>query len=466
MCPRPPYTRLDRGNGPTCGAGGVCTCSAPVLVAASPTRRCCTAAHRWKSSRDGVWLALTLRAPCRRISRMRSGGGYAAGHGGRLICVRWSDGPGAPPGVSFADWLAGAPSLRTRPLRRTWTCTFNAFPPSAARPRRGALQSRPGRDDWVVPVACSRAGCHPRRPSGRQGVPAGGRRWRRRRIGSPPAIAKAAVRCSLAPRAAQPVGPGPVLELVDTFSQTLGTPGAMSRRRGSPGRSSPKGDSRDRRTGPCQPGRQPCGRPGPNPLASCSRQLPAQVVAELTAAAPQHRLTEAVDEADLVRQHSPLMSPLVWTGHIGSQRSSGWSGTSARGAVRPETTGLYDAFQHSRASASSCRCSPRRRRAHTREVREKALDALERSPCGAAGSRARLRFGMIGAVRAAAHETSWPRTSWAPAPVLHAEPPPSSTGAPVPAECWCRPAFSMGTSTEPWALDNERPAHRVELPAM
>ena len=25
--------------------------------------------------------------------------------------------------------------------------------------------------------------------------------------------------------------------------------------------------------------------------------------------------------------------------------------------------------------------------------------------------------------------------------------------------------FTMGTSTEPWALDNERPAHAVDLPA-
>ena len=25
--------------------------------------------------------------------------------------------------------------------------------------------------------------------------------------------------------------------------------------------------------------------------------------------------------------------------------------------------------------------------------------------------------------------------------------------------------FNMGTSTEPWALDNERPAHQVDVPA-
>jgi iron(II)-dependent oxidoreductase len=49
--------------------------------------------------------------------------------------------------------------------------------------------------------------------------------------------------------------------------------------------------------------------------------------------------------------------------------------------------------------------------------------------------------------------------------VLHAEPPRPSAGAPLPAEVLVPPgSFTMGTSSEPWALDNERPAHRVDLP--
>src|SRR5690606_3789566 len=47
-------------------------------------------------------------------------------------------------------------------------------------------------------------------------------------------------------------------------------------------------------------------------------------------------------------------------------------------------------------------------------------------------------------------------------PVLSAPPPPA--GAPVSREVLIPGGtFTMGTSTEPWALDNERPAHPVEV---
>ena len=57
-------------------------------------------------------------------------------------------------------------------------------------------------------------------------------------------------------------------------------------------------------------------------------------------------LTDAVDEADLIRQHSPLMSPLVWDlAHIGSQEEL-WlvRDVGGRAPLRPEIDGLYDAF--------------------------------------------------------------------------------------------------------------------------
>jgi iron(II)-dependent oxidoreductase len=49
-------------------------------------------------------------------------------------------------------------------------------------------------------------------------------------------------------------------------------------------------------------------------------------------------------------------------------------------------------------------------------------------------------------------------------PVLHAPPPPPAEHTGLPAEVLVPGGpFRMGTDTEPWALDNERPAHRVHV---
>jgi gamma-glutamyl hercynylcysteine S-oxide synthase len=181
-------------------------------------------------------------------------------------------------------------------------------------------------------------------------------------------------------------------------------------------------------------------------------------------------LTDAVDEADLVAQHSPLMSPLVWDlAHIGSQEEL-WlvRDVGGREPLRPEIDGLYDAFQHSRASRIELPLlTPTETRAYVAEVRDKALDALGRSPLSGRRLEADgFAFGMI-----VQHEQQHDETMLAThqlrtgAPVLSAAPPPP--GRTLQARDVLVPggASMMGTSTEPWALDNERPAHRVELPA-
>src|ERR1700753_2397190 len=74
--------------------------------------------------------------------------------------------------------------------------------------------------------------------------------------------------------------------------------------------------------------------------------------AELLAARDRTTLlTSAVDEADLVKQHSPLMSPLVWDlAHIANQEEL-WllRAGGGREAMHPEVDPLYDAFEHPRA---------------------------------------------------------------------------------------------------------------------
>ncbi|SLJ29740.1 iron(II)-dependent oxidoreductase EgtB [Mycobacteroides abscessus subsp. abscessus] len=82
-----------------------------------------------------------------------------------------------------------------------------------------------------------------------------------------------------------------------------------------------------------------------------------------TARARTTALTAAVDEADLVAQHSPLMSPLVWDlAHIGNQEEL-WlvRDVGGREPVRADIDELYDAFKHARPkpAVTSARCGRR-----------------------------------------------------------------------------------------------------------
>lgn len=198
------------------------------------------------------------------------------------------------------------------------------------------------------------------------------------------------------------------------------------------------------------------------------------VAAELSRArARTELLTNTVDEHDLVRQHSPIMSPLVWDlAHIGNQEEL-WlvRDVGGREPVRRDIDHLYDAFRHPRHDRPALPLlGPAEARGYVCTVRDKAFDVLARSDL--AGRRlvdAGFAFGMI-----VQHEQQHDETMLVTHqlrsgdPVLHALPP-----SPAPADAGRLPAevlvpagpFTMGTSTEPWALDNERPAHTVGVPA-
>jgi iron(II)-dependent oxidoreductase len=199
--------------------------------------------------------------------------------------------------------------------------------------------------------------------------------------------------------------------------------------------------------------------------------LRARVAALLERARARSGALTAVDDTDLVAQHSPLMSPLVWDlAHVGSQEEL-WlvRDVGGRAALRPEIDGLYDAFQHSRASRVELPLlTPAEARGYVAEVRDKALDVLGGSPLrGRRLVEQGFAFGMI-----VQHEQQHDETMLAThqlrtgEPVLHAPAPPAAAAPPAGAEVLV-PAgpFMMGTDAEPWALDNERPAHTVELPS-
>ena len=217
--------------------------------------------------------------------------------------------------------------------------------------------------------------------------------------------------------------------------------------------------------GPVPAGELPAHDVDPEALRTQVAALLARARARSTA------LTDAVDEADLVAQHSPLMSPLVWDlAHIGSQEEL-WlvRDVGGREPLRPEIDGLYDAFRHSRASRVELPLlTPGEAREYVAQVRDKALDALGSSPLrGRRLVEHGFAFGMI-----VQHEQQHDETMLAThqlragAPVLNAPAPPRAVAPPagISASATAGP-FSMGTDTEPWALDNERPAHAVDLPA-
>ncbi|MFF2995063.1 ergothioneine biosynthesis protein EgtB [Streptomyces sp. NPDC057950] len=182
-------------------------------------------------------------------------------------------------------------------------------------------------------------------------------------------------------------------------------------------------------------------------------------------------LTSCVEEPELTAQHSPLMSPLVWDlAHIGNQEEL-WllRAVAGRDAMRPEIDGLYDAFEHPRAERPSLPLlPPAEARQYAAEVRGRALDVLEGTAFrGTPLTEAGFAFGMIAQHEQQHDETMLithqlrrgPAALTAPDP----DPAPPFTG---PAEVLVPGGpFTMGTSTEPWALDNERPAHRREVPA-
>ena len=143
------------------------------------------------------------------------------------------------------------------------------------------------------------------------------------------------------------------------------------------------------------------------PRQEMAEELRTRVAGLLTASrARSTALTDAVDDADLVRQHSPLMSPLVWDlAHIGNQEEL-WlvRDVGGRAPLRPEIDELYDAFQHPRSSRVELPLlTPSETRAYVAEVRDKALDALGAQPAGRATAGGRgLRVRHDRPARAAA----------------------------------------------------------------
>jgi gamma-glutamyl hercynylcysteine S-oxide synthase len=182
------------------------------------------------------------------------------------------------------------------------------------------------------------------------------------------------------------------------------------------------------------------------------------------------------DDDELHRQYDPLMSPLVWDlAHIGQQEEL-WllrNGDPRRpGMLPPAVEGLYDAFVHSRASRVELPLlSPAEARSYCRTVRSAALDALDALPGAVAeGDPAAFVFGMVVSHENQHDETMLQALNLRSGPPLLREPSVLPAGRPglagtsvlVPAGPF---VLGVDAATEPYSLDNERPAHIVDLPA-
>src|SRR4051794_38837402 len=191
-----------------------------------------------------------------------------------------------------------------------------------------------------------------------------------------------------------------------------------------------------------------------DPAALAEESLRDHIAAELTRARERtQRLTGAVDEQELIRQHSPLMSPLVWDhAHIGNQEEI-WllRDVGGRPGVRTDIDQMYDAFQNARADRPALPLlSPKQATGYVRQVREEVLDVLSSIRLdGRRLTRDGFAYGMV-----VQHEQQHDETMLATHQLRRSGPPlsaplpdgPRSVG--LPAEVLIPGGeFSMGTST-------------------
>jgi iron(II)-dependent oxidoreductase len=184
-------------------------------------------------------------------------------------------------------------------------------------------------------------------------------------------------------------------------------------------------------------------------------------------------LLDPLPDESLVRQHSPLMSPLVWDlAHIANYEDQ-WlvRAITRQPAARPELDDLYDAFRHPRPDRPALPIlGPAEARSYGAEIRGRALDVLDglalddpTDPLVAGG----FVHGMV-----VQHEHQHDETMLATLqlmaapgyrPVVAAAPVATPGVEPAPEVRLPGGTFVMGTSSDPWALDNERPAHVVDV---
>jgi iron(II)-dependent oxidoreductase len=211
---------------------------------------------------------------------------------------------------------------------------------------------------------------------------------------------------------------------------------------------------------------------------SCARK-PSRIAAELALLSAERartlQIVAPLSEADLARQHSPLMSPIAWDlGHIAQFEEEWLVPAASRAAVRCETSSLYDALATPRAERSKLRLPA------VSEIWHRlggVRQLVEQHFVGAAGSEstrvASLPAGEFSLPLVVQHEAQHQETILQ-AIALRYDLPyrPSFVSSAVLQNAACPVAdrvlipggpFIMGTNDRAFAYDNERPAHEVTV---
>ena len=181
-------------------------------------------------------------------------------------------------------------------------------------------------------------------------------------------------------------------------------------------------------------------------------------------------LLEPVPDEDLVAQHSPLMSPLVWDlAHVGFFEEL-WLVRRVGGeAPLLDRDELYDAFRHGRSERAALPLlTPQEARDYADRVRERALAVLDRVELDAGDPL--LRDGYVFAM-IAQHEQQHVETMLATLNLREAEypfedpAPPVTARRPPPEQLVDGGTLLMGTDDRSRAYDNERLRHERHVDA-
>ena len=193
------------------------------------------------------------------------------------------------------------------------------------------------------------------------------------------------------------------------------------------------------------------------------------------------RLLAPIDDADLERQVSELMSPLVWDlAHIGHYEEL-WLLRNLTGVMPTNELfdDVYDAFKHSRRDRPSLPLlGPADAHTFVADVRRRVLHVLATVDLGSDDPLLRDGFvygmvvehehqhdeTMLATIQLMEHFAHPDAADWHPNSVLGGETDGVRTSSLPESVTVDGGPFTMGTDERAWVYDNERPRHEVEVP--